>query len=463
MDFAIAGEQNKFVAKRPSVTKIEDRLVNFELKSSTSENSESMTNGTAKKDLPKVDINKRRELFEKEGKSPEKNNRSSGDFSQQAPLMSIKQRLSNLERQKEESNVVVQTNRLSGDVTSIKDRLKNLEKETTTGQSSPASKVEIPLSGSIKDRLSSLHSSVSTTAATAPVVVATEEPLAANGKGAIVVGVAKKPWSASDVDQVIEVETLNIEVEQLKLSEPESLMTMDSIQDAVQDYVTIVQDVKVTMSQTQSIREKEEYREITDEDLFGGTDIDMDADADVEIDNLQQDMSVSSTTETVVSNSILINEPHGAGSLEDVSQGSLRTPENGINNSNGDQVTDATTTNGLVETLTALDNLLKRSTSNNNLNQQVCNNYQVVVNSWDDCVAPPSRSNTTNQSSINNNLNPQSSVVSPMPKSVSENSIAKLRNLAEEKNPPLRSSQSEFFNAKRGDRHCVLLIDNSRR
>lgn len=438
--------------------------MNFELKSSHSDNTENMTNGAVKKDLPKVDINKRRELFEKESKSPEKNNRSSGDFSQ-APLMSIKERLSHLEKQKEEGNIAVQTKRLSGDVASIKDRLKNLEKETSQSNSTP--RVEIPLSGSIKDRLSSLHSSVSTTATLAAHHATNEDPSAAAAnaaKGAVVVGVAKKPWTvASDVDQVIEVETLKIEIEQLKLNEaaPESLMTMDSIQDAVQDYVTIVQDVKMTVSQTQAIREKEEYREITDEDLFGGTDIDIDGDADVEIDNLQQDMSVSSTTETV-SNSIIINGPRGAGSLDNVNEGSLEMPstEGGSCGNGGDEVKEVTNTNSLMESLTALDNLLKRSTSNNNLDQQpVCDNYRVVVNSSEECV----KRSLNNQSNINNNnhsLNPKSSGC-PLPKSISENSIAKLRNLATE-NAPLRSSQSEFFDAKSGDRHCILLIDNSR-
>lgn len=492
-----SSDNNKFVPKRLSGTKIEDRLVNFELKSSASTDaSDNMTNGNGqvKKDLPKVDITKRREMFEKE-KSVEKGNRSSGDFTQAAPLMSIKERLCNLEKQKEETTTVMQngtaTNRLSGDITSIKQRLRNLEKETTppTG----ANKFDIPFGGSIKDRLSSLHSSVATTnGSTGGTVDASEQ---ATPKSAVVVGMAKKssPPPVIDTDLVIEVETLKIEIEQINLTapvpmvtqqqQPESLIsTMDSIQDAVQEYVTIVQDVKMAAA-APSIREKEEYREITDEDLFGGTDIDMDA--DVEIDNLQQDMSVSSPTVTV-SNSILHNSnganDSAADSLEDISQAAIDNNQSPL----VAVVTTATSSSGstsntrgqVVDTLTVLGNLLERSASNNNVTAMAVGHVIKEVGTKKESVAvaavgTPSRQVTTNRT--NQPLRPT------IPQSVSETSLQTTANRNNNNNyhmissssnrsdhlsndrPPMRSSQSAFFDSKSGDRHCVLLINNSRR
>lgn len=451
------GEPNKFIAKRPSVTKIEDRLVNFELKSSTSEPNENMGNGHAKKDLPKVDITKRREMFEKD-MTPERAHRSSGDFSQATPLLSIKERLCNLERQKEEGNnsAIVANNRLSGDITSIKDRLKNLEMDNGQSMSAAAPKFDVPLGGSIKDRLSSLHSSVSTTTTmTVPGAVAEVSEQAASPKSVVVVGMAKKLQRTDTAnEQVIEVETLKIEMEQIQIAaastgsmfpqQPESLMTMDSIQDAVQEYVTIAQAVKLTGPP--SIREKEEYREITDEDLFGGTDIEMDGDEDVEIDNLQQDMSVSSPT---VTNSILINGSMESDSLEDVSQLQLVRPnERDVEVSKGGGA--GRDKGQVIDTLAVLGNLLERSASNNNLAEQV----GTKTRSSAPLVLPKPNYPT--------NSIPQSISDNSLVTRTTNNNTLKNNNDRVDKSQ-MKSSQSEFFDRKSGDRHCILLINNSPR
>uniref|UniRef100_A0A1L8DD94 Putative hipothetical protein n=1 Tax=Nyssomyia neivai TaxID=330878 RepID=A0A1L8DD94_9DIPT len=161
LDSGRSSENGAFVPKRPSVTKIEDRLINFEIKSSSDSTPENVV--TTKKDLPKVDVVKRRELFEKDklvNVAPAEK-RLSGDFSNGK---SIKERLSSFE-QKED--VCRKTNRLSGDLTSIKERLTILEMEKKVTEKQQV--VDVPV-GSLKDRLSSLQAAV-----VAPEDVAVEE------------------------------------------------------------------------------------------------------------------------------------------------------------------------------------------------------------------------------------------------------------------------------------------------
>lgn len=474
-EFRNGNGSSKFLAKRPSVTKIEDRLVNFELKSSASESPESMGNGQPKKDLPKVDITKRREMFERE-QTPEKSNRSSGDFGQTAaaaPMISIKERLRDLERQKEEasnnSNSGSNANRLSGDITSIKDRLRNLEiHKNDSSANTVGPKFDAPLGGSIKDRLSSLHSAKSGVSDTVEALPAVDTPKAS----AVVVGMAKKPQTLvpnEEDEQVIEVASLKVEIEQIQLPVPaatmqlDSLMTttpMDSIQDTVQDYVTIIHDVK----------EKEEYREITDEDLFGGTDIDGVNAGDVEIDCLQQDMSVSSATDTVVNAVGHYSVQSTSDSLDDLSQ--LES-----NKTSGVQV---------IETLTILGNLLERSASNSNVGvagkaEERINNDSVVNNNNINIGNGSRNNNSSNCSTISKahvreEMDKAAAPAPKLPQSLSENCLATTTNrvnnnhhnhqhqMTTTERNPLKSSQSAFFDKQStGDRYCILLINNSRR
>lgn len=145
-----------FVVKRQPGTKIEDRLLNFEVKGAADSNESSV-----KKDLPKVDILKRRELFEKENSDKlESNgtasNRLSGEFQN---ARSIKERMSSLVEKRiddatdAETAAAKKANRLSGDITAIKERLNILEKQTSVVEKS---KIDVPV-GPLKDRLSSLN------------------------------------------------------------------------------------------------------------------------------------------------------------------------------------------------------------------------------------------------------------------------------------------------------------------
>lgn len=514
---------DRFVPKRPSITKIEDRLVNFELKSNATENVEtangSMTATAAtKKDLPKVDITKRRELFEKDDKTADKSTRLSGDFSH-APMVSIKERLSNLEKEKSAQQKVVE------------------------------SKINVPM-GSIKERLSSLQSAVNSTAAVAvgpkeEVSIQADDSDVPAKRDAVIVGMAKK----LDADQetvkaeqpdVIQVETVEVKLEQIKLNgaaEPESLLVMDSIQEAVQEYVTVEQDIKVVApSLTAAVpsvvnKLKEEFREITDEDLFG-------AEAgDIEIEHLQQDISVSSAEATPshsVSNSFVINDTIGVGKLVAVDPtatgasqdtasmtGSSSLGNNSItfnftelSSSNGGTDVDSNSSSvtvmmtggdecggcpSLTNTLASLGSLLAKSSgsecSSLNGGQSVSPTKKLdASNPVDFKVGGPvttniaktnlnfklqSMDNNNNSNNINNNsINNKHNSISPvagwkgstngcaaasktvMSHSVSDNAITTVRSNGTSQ--VMRNSHSDFFDSKAGDRHCILLINNNR-
>lgn len=140
------------LAKRPSLTKIENRLLNFEIKGSSQEEK---VVSQAKKDLPKVDVLKRREMFEKESSlgTEKSENRLSTDFSKGA---SIRERLSHLEKRDDVKDASIKKiNRMSGDFGSVKERLTTIEKPVAIVAEKKKT-IEVPVV-SIKDRLSSFH------------------------------------------------------------------------------------------------------------------------------------------------------------------------------------------------------------------------------------------------------------------------------------------------------------------
>ncbi|XP_046629017.1 uncharacterized protein CG43427 isoform X1 [Neodiprion virginianus] len=114
----------------------------------------------------KVDILKRREIFEKgsQQSSDGKSSRLSGDFTSSK---SIKERLSNLEKQKNDGGSLDKSNknlnRLSGDMSSIRERLSHLEKKTTEREMKNAKKLVIDSNGELdnvrplRERLSTLE------------------------------------------------------------------------------------------------------------------------------------------------------------------------------------------------------------------------------------------------------------------------------------------------------------------
>ncbi|XP_076280021.1 smallish isoform X1 [Lasioglossum baleicum] len=147
-------------------------------KSSTN-GSKTSLNEESKSAMPvvKVDILKRREIFEKatlkntEGKA---NNRLSGDFT---GTKSIKERLSNLEKQKHEPESTEKSgkslNRLSGDMSSIRERLSHLEKQASERESKSSvhrklSTEELETVRPLRERLSTLEKYSSSDESSAP-------------------------------------------------------------------------------------------------------------------------------------------------------------------------------------------------------------------------------------------------------------------------------------------------------
>lgn len=112
----------------------------------------------------KVDIIKRREMFEKASQNTDNkinNNRSSGDFTN---TKTIKERLSNFDKQKHETEQVDKNtkslNRLSGDMSSIRERLSHLEKQATERESKISRKPsidELEPVRPLRERLSTLE------------------------------------------------------------------------------------------------------------------------------------------------------------------------------------------------------------------------------------------------------------------------------------------------------------------
>ncbi|XP_075227940.1 uncharacterized protein LOC142328224 isoform X3 [Lycorma delicatula] len=155
--------------RRGSTPKIEEKLSELEqLKKRSMSTTDLSTGDTNRKQIvvPKVDINKRRELFEKipdqEESSSKLNHRLSGDFSSSK---SIRERLSSFGKQVEESPAKKTINRLSGEI-SVKDRLSTIEKFqstenlSTTGKINKGTSENILNAPSVRDRLNSLEKSV---------------------------------------------------------------------------------------------------------------------------------------------------------------------------------------------------------------------------------------------------------------------------------------------------------------
>lgn len=142
-------------------SKIENKLSSFEQRR-ISNTDLSATDGN-KKDLPKVDISKKRELFEKEISSDSNGNaKSFVSRSPDAPsAKSIKDRLSHLEKLTEDNAQNKQNNILPIEVCSIKERLTSLEKHTNDTEKPMTKMSNGDLSNipSVKDRMSSLKTS----------------------------------------------------------------------------------------------------------------------------------------------------------------------------------------------------------------------------------------------------------------------------------------------------------------
>uniref|UniRef100_A0A1B6E150 DUF4757 domain-containing protein n=2 Tax=Clastoptera arizonana TaxID=38151 RepID=A0A1B6E150_9HEMI len=148
------------VKPRRNSCKIEEKLSELEEIKKKSVSTTELNNDARKKSIsvPKVDILKRRELFEKspEDEQNSKLNRISGDFSSSK---SIRERLFSLEKQSDE-NTSSSTKKISCEV-SVKGRLSNIEQNTSKDNKNNSIKsnqiIQETKHKSVKDRLSSLQ------------------------------------------------------------------------------------------------------------------------------------------------------------------------------------------------------------------------------------------------------------------------------------------------------------------
>lgn len=149
-------------------SEIEQRLNAFTNNAATSNGTANGNgeNGIDKKNLPKIDINKRREMFEKEAAATAVTVRKSFDapatkaIAEVTTKISIKDRVSSLENREEVKDAAVKKlNRLSGEFNRVKDRLSNIESPIVNSvaiEDKPP-KIDVPVVP-LKDRLFSLQS-----------------------------------------------------------------------------------------------------------------------------------------------------------------------------------------------------------------------------------------------------------------------------------------------------------------
>ncbi|XP_075145621.1 smallish isoform X1 [Haematobia irritans] len=156
-------------------SKIEDRLIGFEVQSPSEECV--VLGEKTKVDLPKIDISKRKEIFESQAAANDTKiqSQTTGDnrtiaTASGVPRVTLRDRFKPQETSGESSDLPAakkDVRRMSGDITSIKERLQSLEqqKQLVNGANGGANKstanklVDIPVPP-LKERLSSLQNAV---------------------------------------------------------------------------------------------------------------------------------------------------------------------------------------------------------------------------------------------------------------------------------------------------------------
>lgn len=146
--------------------KIEEKLSELEQVKKKSMSTNDLTENTKRPSLsvPKVDILKRREMFEKplEEETQSVKNRLSGDF---GSSKSISERLSSFGKPSESTQSIKKTNRISSEI-SVKERLSNIEKQKSLDSTPPKSNTlpndNVAITSPSKPKLASLKKSSST-------------------------------------------------------------------------------------------------------------------------------------------------------------------------------------------------------------------------------------------------------------------------------------------------------------
>lgn len=146
-----SGETIGYPTRRGS--KIEDRLSGFEV-TSPSDTQEGVEK--QKVDVPRVDISKRKEIFEQRDPEPKVTKPNGGAPKQK---LILRDRLTNGNGAAVEPTAKQEIKRLSGDICSIRDRMQSLEQQRNEFNSSKSVDVAVP---PLKQRLNSLQQHVVT-------------------------------------------------------------------------------------------------------------------------------------------------------------------------------------------------------------------------------------------------------------------------------------------------------------
>lgn len=151
------------------MTKIENQLNRFAFKLDYNKDSadQQPVQSEQPNNLPNVNVLKRRELFEKDASLTEKtvvSQRVVDEFGPTTKSLSIKERLSNLEKHVDDTKediLLTKLNRLAGDFNSVKEIRTNIEhpidEPPVIGVKQSTVKIDVPVVP-LKDRLTSLHS-----------------------------------------------------------------------------------------------------------------------------------------------------------------------------------------------------------------------------------------------------------------------------------------------------------------
>lgn len=159
---SIKAETIQLPKAKSSTGDIEYLLNAFAIHESTSNtgNDRNGDSGVDKKNLPKIDILKRRAIFEKESAAARKSFETTSNKAMEelSTKISIKERVSSLENREEVTDAAVKK-RLSGEFNRVKNRLSNIESPIVNSiavEDKPP-KIDVPVAP-LKDRLFSLQS-----------------------------------------------------------------------------------------------------------------------------------------------------------------------------------------------------------------------------------------------------------------------------------------------------------------
>lgn len=344
-------------------SKIEDRLMGFEVQSPSEECVEKNT----KVDVPKIDISKRKEIFESANESEQqpKSQVSTGGV----PRVTLRDRFKVQETTEPlTEQPKKELKRLSGDITSIKERLQSLEKQQSlVNDGNGASKttanklVDIPVPP-LKERLSSLQNAV------------TKEE------------VRKPPVVLVDARQ-LEIMKSEEEKAQMNLKETKKEKELETVNE-IKEKVT-------ETNKTEDIKSEVEEIDRDDSGIHTADDIEVEEKVQADIMKKEQELKLNAAIEALAKEEKQLSEAANAvnqieAEFEELSIGSVALPPL-ANNQNG-AAAQANITNDHMEYSVSSTNPTNEISSSNNDNNSNLNNSSSITSSNNSSGSGPNSS-----------------------------------------------------------------------